>query len=296
MSETDGYVVRTSKIVDHGPDKDRWNLVILGDGYQANELTKYETDVQNFWTAFRTTPPFDELLDAINVHRVYVVSTERGADEPSDCKGGTGATKRTYFDATFCDTLLTVNASLTKSVAKTQVPDWRQVLVIVNSSRYGGSGDPHTNIATCSTDPRASHIAIHELGHSAFGLADEYDSNTSGSFGDNDHAPMAELPQPNVTLDTHATNKKTWKDLIAPTTPLPSDCHKGCKGSTCVPPATPPPPGVVGTYEGAYGSDCNIYRPFPDCYMRTLGSPFCPVCMDVIRQTLKSYLPLESIT
>ena len=32
----------------------------------------------------RTTPPFDELFCGINVHRIDVVSTESGADDPLD--------------------------------------------------------------------------------------------------------------------------------------------------------------------------------------------------------------------
>jgi len=102
MSASDGYIVGTSKIVDNGPDSSRWNLVIIGDGYRDSELTQYHTDVDNFLTKLRTTPPFDELFCGINVHRIDVVSTDSGADDPPDCAGGTGAAPRTYFDATFC--------------------------------------------------------------------------------------------------------------------------------------------------------------------------------------------------
>ena len=52
-----------------------------------------------FVTAFRATPPFDELSPAINVFRINVSSTDSGADDPVS-GGGTGATARTYFDAT----------------------------------------------------------------------------------------------------------------------------------------------------------------------------------------------------
>ena len=38
MSTSEGYVIGTTKLVDHGPDSARWNLVILGDDYQACEL------------------------------------------------------------------------------------------------------------------------------------------------------------------------------------------------------------------------------------------------------------------
>ena len=40
MSASDGYILGTTKIVDHGPDNTRWNLVIVGDGYRANEITQ----------------------------------------------------------------------------------------------------------------------------------------------------------------------------------------------------------------------------------------------------------------
>ncbi|ABB74525.1 von Willebrand factor type A domain-containing protein [Nitrosospira multiformis ATCC 25196] len=291
MSASDGYVVGTTKIVDHGSDSVRWNLVILGDGYRATELAQYHTDVQNFVTALRTTPPLDELFCGINVHRVDIVSNESGADDPG-CAGGTPTTANTYFDATFCsifagtplDRLLTVDAALALSVASAQVPLRHQVLCIVNSSKYGGSGGM---IATCSTHAQAAQIAIHEMGHSAFGLADEYGGNGAGT-------PAGEPSQPNVTRDTSRTTNK-WRDLIAPGTPMPSQCDPGCAASVCVPPAMPPAAGAVGTYEGAIYSDCDTYRPLPSCYMRDYA-PFCPVCAGVIRQTLQLFLPPESIT
>ncbi len=292
MSSADGYVVSTTKIVDHGPDNARWNLVIVGDGYRASELAQYHQDVLNFLTAFRSTPPFDELFCGINVYRIDVVSTDSGADDPTDCAGGTGATAKTYFDATYCsigpggvriERLLTIDSALAKSVASARVPLRHQVLCIVNASKYGGSGG---DVATCSTNAQANEIAIHEMGHSAFRLADEYGGNGTGT-------PAGEPPEPNVTRDTNrATNK--WRALIAPTTPMPSQCDSSCAASTCVPPATPPGAGAVGTYEGAIYSDCNTYRPLPSCYMRDYGS-FCPVCSGVIRQTLQPYLPAESI-
>src|SRR5688572_10899156 len=102
MSATVGYVVGTTKVVDHGSDSVRWNLVIIGDGYRASELTQYHKDVQNFLTILRTTPPFDELFCGINVHRIDVASTDSGADDPG-CDGVTAATtSNTYFDATYC--------------------------------------------------------------------------------------------------------------------------------------------------------------------------------------------------
>ena len=158
-------------MVDHGPDNARWNLVIVGDGYRASELTNYHTAVQNFITDLRNTPPYVELFCGINVYRIDVVSTDSGADDPG-CAGGPAVTANTYFDATFCtpfagsplDRLLSVDSALALSVATAQVPLRHQVLCIVNSTKYGGSGGA---VATCSVNAQASEIAIHEIGHSA---------------------------------------------------------------------------------------------------------------------------------
>lgn len=292
MTTADGSVGGVTKIVDHGADTPRWNLVIVGDGYRAGELAQYHTDAQAFVDAMRATPPFDELWCAVNVHRVDVTSTDSGADDPTTCAGGTGATPRTYFDTTFCsswgggnlDRLLTGIGATAQSVASAAVPDVDQILIIVNSSKYGGSGG-FNRPAVCSTHAQASEIAIHEIGHSAFGLADEYEDSGSATG-------MTEPMQPNVTVDPNrATNK--WRDLVLPETPMPSACNGTC--TTCTPPATAPGAGAVGAYEGGQYKRCDMYRPLPACYMRDY-SPFCPVCTRVIRQVLQPFAPPESIT
>ena len=76
MTTSDGSVVGVTKIVDNGPDNARWNLVIMGDGYQTGQLTQYHNDVQSFVTTLFATPPFDDLRTAINVYRVDVTSTD----------------------------------------------------------------------------------------------------------------------------------------------------------------------------------------------------------------------------
>ena len=62
---------------------------------------QFATDVQAFVDTLFATPPFDELQSAINVFRVDVSSTDSGADDPTACPGGTGATARTYSPPIF---------------------------------------------------------------------------------------------------------------------------------------------------------------------------------------------------
>jgi hypothetical protein len=288
MSAAEGHVTGTTQVVDHGPSSLRWNIVVLGDGYRDVEMPRYHSDVQDLINRLSSTPPFTELWRGTNVFRVDVVSLDSGADDPAGCpdEHGSGATARTYFDATFCGgsglfrRVLTVDYAWANAVAKAQVPAKHLALVLVNAPQvYGGSGWPPLHVAVASTHPLSATIAIHEIGHAICNLADEYEA--AGGV-----VPAGEPVEPNATRNPQATGK--WDDLIAPGTPLPTSCYSDCPG--CIPPAVPPAPGTVGTYEGAMYSHCGLYRPTEHCYMRDY-SAFCPVYSRVIRQTLAVYMP-----
>ena len=77
MSSSDGSVLGIATVVDHGDPALRWNLVLLGDGYQASELAKYASDVDAFVEKFKTTSPYDELFAGINVFRIDVTSMRK---------------------------------------------------------------------------------------------------------------------------------------------------------------------------------------------------------------------------
>ena len=59
MGTADGNVIGTTKIVDHGDPSQRWNLVILAEGYQAGELDQFHADVQTFVKTMYLTAPYD---------------------------------------------------------------------------------------------------------------------------------------------------------------------------------------------------------------------------------------------
>lgn len=276
-----------AEIVDHGPPSSRWNLVLLGDGYRAAELPRYAADARRVVTAVFRAAPFDALSPAINVYRVDVISTDSGADTPAAC-GGPGVRARAYLDASFCgdgqvDRLLVVDTGTALSVAGDQVPQWNAVLVLVNSTVYGGSGGA---VAVFSMAAGAEEIALHELGHSPFGLADEYEYYRGCASGETDrnHHPHLEPAEPNVTIDDDRARIK-WRDLVAATTPVPTTVNKDC--TRCDPRTAPPasvPADAVGAFEGAHYHHCGAYRPQFDCRMRALGLPFCAVCQRRIRK------------
>ena len=297
MSAADGSVAGTQKIVDHGADAQRYNIVILGDGYRAVEMAKYHADVQAFIDAFRETPPYDALWCGINVHRIDVASTDSGADDPVTCgdgSAGSGAVARTYFDSTFCSgnairRLLTCDSVSARNVALAHVPATHVVIVVVNSSLYGGSGG---QVATFSTAAGAYEIALHEMGHTAFGFADEYEYYVGCGSGETGHDVYTggEPVEPNVTRNTNRATLK-WRSVLTSTTdPLPTTANANC--AQCDPQPNPRAVDYVGAYEGARYMHCGCYRSSYNCRMRMLGEPFCGACQKAIRDALMPFLPV----
>lgn len=297
MGIRDGKVVGAVKIVDGGDPAERFNLVLVAEGYRESELGQFEADVDHFVNGFFQTKPFDAHRCSFNVWRLDVASDESGADDPTAC-GGTGATPRTFFDARFCNSgirrALTCDSTLVLNTVSAHVPVFHSAQVIVNSSVYGGTGGP-VGVASTATENLLGQlvdwreILIHEMGHSIFGLADEYfyyagcDVNEPAQ---NQHSSI-EPPQANVTVSPTAAGK--WSDLIN-TSPLPTSTNPNC--ATCPPDLNPAPASfVVGTYEGAHYTHCGAYRPSYNCKMRKLGEPFCPVCWREIHEYLMPFDP-----
>lgn len=289
MSTADGHVVGTTQIVDNGPVTDRWNLVLMSEGYTANLIgpdRQFTRDARSFVTTMFATPPFDRLQRAINVFRVDVVSDEAGAD--NRC-ANPATTVRTFFDAVQCSDgiarLLVVNNNTALAVASAQVPRFHMVIVIVNITAYGGSGGP---VAVFSLHSVANQIGLHEMGHTAFGLGDEYQALLGCEVpeGHEVHPPM-EPVEPNVTLDSQAGK---WRDLVASTTPLPTTRNPDC--TRCDTRPSPVPVGTIGAFEGAHYYHCGAYRPAYRCRMgERVEDTFCDVCQRVIERRLAPLLP-----
>jgi hypothetical protein len=279
MTTADGSVLGTTQVFGSAPRNRAFNVVLLAEGFTAAQQNGFNDACTAFVTAFRATPPFDELAPAINVFRVNVSSTDSGADDPA-AAGGTGATARTYFDATFGGNnirrLLVCNATTALQVAAAQVPEFTVVLVVVNSMIYGGSGG---SVGTYSLANGATEIAIHEMGHTAFGLADEYAYYAGGNETGHDHHPAGEPGEPNVTTNEDRNTLK-WRWAVAATTAIPTMSNPNCATVDGRP--SPVPAGTVGLFEGAHYYHCDAFRPEYSCKMQALGIRFCRVCRQVI--------------
>lgn len=292
MTSADGHVVGSTTVLDRGPSDNRFDIVVAGDGYREDELPLFRQRVDEFCGRLLDAAPFDVLRGLVNVHRLDVVSVESGADEPASCGDGTagsGAQARTFFDATYCGAgagnrrLLTVDTAAVLAAAGAAVPAYDLVFVQVNAMAYGGSGGA---VAVFSAHPDAAEIALHEMGHTAFGLADEYPAKAGCAQPDpaHDRHPGPEPDYPNVTLDPAVAK---WADLVTPGTALPTMTNPD--PSRCDQRPSPVAAGTVGAFEGADYHRAGVYRPEYDCRMRTLGAPFCAVCQREIRRQVLRY-------
>lgn len=73
-----GGIVDVRKLVDNGHPSKRYDIVILGDGFQAWELAKFDGAAKLLTQKLLAMPPFDSVAHLINVHAVRAFSTDSG--------------------------------------------------------------------------------------------------------------------------------------------------------------------------------------------------------------------------
>jgi len=241
----------------------RVNLLFMGDGYTGAQQTDYNHDVDEVIAYMQTFEPYLSYKNFLSYDRLFVASNQSGADKPAPCFNP-AVSRDTAFDGKYCtngiDRLVTVNASKILAAAAAS-PNWDEIVVIVNDSRYGGSGG---YFSTISTNEFAADVFVHEYGHTFTDLADEYDSPYPGYPACSDvNGPICDV---NVTDETNR-NAIKWSYLIEPSTPIPT-------------PETSLYDGVVGLFEGARYQEFNMYRSQNKCNMQSLGAAFCKVCQE----------------
>ena len=279
----DGNVLSVTKIQDNGSDTQRYNIVIMGDGYQTSEITTFENHAQAVVNAFNSQLAYGPCGGAVNFYRVNIESDDSGVDKPAACYA-TAINKDTYLDAHYCGggiqrCIWSSNISLVQTTATNATVNWHFVIVLVNDTENGGCAGG--NITFSSTGTNLEQIVMHELGHAIGGLGDEYEYGASSNT-----YTGSEPSKPNLTIQTNRANVK-WYDLILATTPVPTWNQPNC-ATISSPPVTWN--GIVGTYEGGNRHyTCGIYRPEPNCLMRTLNTDFCAVCTRRIQQVLMAF-------
>lgn len=235
--------VRT--IVSNGPTNNRYDVVILGDGYRATEQARFDSDCLTFSAALFLKEPYRTFGRYFNVHTVFRASNESGADQPDVVPP---IVRDTVYDATYnyggTDRCLYIrNTGLALADAALAPANEGRVLVMVNDSRYGGCA---STFAVSYNGASMNEVQIHEMGHSVGGLADEYWYTGWNYTG-------GEVGEPNATVNMLGTKWAQWL---------------GSNG--------------IGAFQGCRYNETGIYRPFDNCLMRSLGRPLCSVCAEAL--------------
>lgn len=235
------------------------HLAFIAEGYTKDEMATFIKDADTAVEAMFEHEPFKSMRDRFNIIAVEAPSAESGTSEPAK-----GIWKNTalhsHFDTFYSDRYLTTLhlKDLHNWLAGTP---YEHIIVLVNSSKYGGGGILNSYNLTSTHHLYYKPVVVHEFGHSFCGLADEY-------AYEQEDIPMyphdIEPWEPNTT--TKVDFAKKWQDML----------HQKDK--------------AIGLYEGAGYSLKGVYRAYPDCRMRTNQNPeFCKVCQRALIRLINFY-------
>lgn len=257
-------------VISNGPPSNRVDIVVVGDGYTAAQInTVYPQHVMELiqYKFQGGQQPFPRYAKFFNVHQVNVVSNQSGADQPplgifvdtalDASYWWDGATERLlYFNTTKAQNA--INAALAGSGIDIDIR-----YGIVNDTKYGGGGGSWAVYAGGNSS--ALEIALHEVGHSFGGLADEYFS--SGVY------TGPEPSQPNCTTSPTTGKWDRWLGYNDPTTNI----------------------GVINYYQGCGYYSNGIFRPSNNSKMRNLNRPFDAISREAfIAKIYNEVRPLDA--
>lgn len=148
------------------------HIAYVAEGYTEEEMPIFLQDAKEANDAIFAHEPFKSMKAKFNVVAVKSASQDSGTSEP-----GKGIWKKTalssHFDTFYSDRYLTTLhlKDLHDCLAGTP---YEHIIVLVNSTRYGGGGILNSyNLTTCH-QKWFKPVVVHEFGHSFAGLADEY--------------------------------------------------------------------------------------------------------------------------
>jgi len=301
----------------HGDPAVKVDLLILGDGYPAEDEPRFDADIERVLAALFSTEPFASRRRDFNVRSLFTPSELPGISRP---RAGVFrqtplGTRYGTFDSERY--VLTLDDRAWRDVAAAAPYD--TVLILVNERKYGGGGIFNLYATAAASSEFSGYLAVHEFGHSFAALADEY--YTSPVAYQEPAGEPLEPWEPNVTAETDRGRLK-WADLVEPDTPLPTPWDKETyeARSRAIQQrrrelreagaseeqlealfreeralftrmlGEEPWAGKVGAFEGAAYRPRGLYRSQADCIMFTRDEVgFCAVCRRAIERVIDLY-------
>ena len=302
-------------IRNNGDSAVKVDLLILGDGYTAQEAAKFESDARRLSDKLFVTSPFRERAQDFNVWALMVPSQESGISRPS-----AGAYKwsplGTRYDIFGSERYaLTLDNRALREIS--QYAPYEFIEILFNNETYGGGGIFGQFSTAAASNEWAEYLFIHEFGHHFAALADEY-YTSAVAYQSGEERP--EPWEPNVSA-LHDPTKLKWLKDVSAGTPLPTPWPKAQyekyqreyqKERAALRAANRPESEMtalfqrerkftndlfakaahgkeVGAFEGANYQASGYYRPQMQCIMFDRSEDFCRVCSDAIEQVIDLY-------
>jgi hypothetical protein len=273
-----------------GPPGTKRNIAVLGDGFTAAEQGDFDNWVRTkLIDGVFGHDYFSEDASAYNIYRVNLESVDSGVstrtyDEhgtPNDRSDDTVASETVrdtalgmIFNKSWAHCWLEYGPETDQRIQDALdkwVPDWNELLVVLNNPNYGGCGGGGRAHVPMGVD---WSVIAHEFGHGIGGFADEYSAGGDYTGG--------EMGWINLTTITDRATTK-WHQFVAPTTPLPTGIGPAANYSNGPRPAGWDSSQDAGLFEGGGTLSTGIYRPVENCRMNGNSPPFCPVCYTSIK-------------
>lgn len=249
------------------------DVVIMAEGYSRGDMQTFYRDAQKACDAIFSHSPFKENKNHFNVVAVASESTDSGVSIPRE-NVWKSTVVSSHFDTFYSDRYLTSSNVNDIHDLLAGIP-YEHIIILANTDTYGGGGIYNSFTLTTAHHSKFEPVVVHEFGHSFGGLADEY------AYTD---APSPLYPydvepwEQNITTLVDFESK--WSDMLPKGGTSPSKITEDNYSST----------ETLGVYEGAGYSMKGIYRPVPDCRMRTNeAEAFCPVCQRALQRLIDFY-------
>lgn len=303
-----------------GPSPDKVDLLVMGDGYTAAEMKKFELDARRLTQYLFSVSPFKERARDFNVWALAVPTAESGISRPSTGVHRASALGTRYDIFGSERYVLTLDNRALRDIA--QHAPYEFIEILVNNETYGGGGIFGQFSTAAAGNAWANYLFVHEFGHHFAGLADEYYTSPVAYAA---AGARMEPWEPNVTALRDSASIK-WKRHVKPGTPLPTPWPKlayeeasrayqkkraalraanrpesemnalfneDLKATHALFAGTPGRPlphrHSVGAFEGANYEASGYYRPTMQCLMFDRSEAFCPVCQDGITDIIDLY-------
>lgn len=296
------------------------DLLLLGDGYTAAEMDKFQRDARRLTDRLFSVSPFKERASDFNVWALAVPVPESGISRPSTGIHHAGATGARYDIFGSERYILTLDNRAFRDLA--QHAPYEFVEIMVNGQTYGGGGIFGQFSTAAADNDWADYVFVHEFGHHFAGLADEYYTSDVAYAAPDAH--RVEPWEPNVTALLDPERLK-WAARRSPAAPVPTPWPKAAfeeyergvqarrkalraqqrpeaemsalfreeQAHVDALFADQPQRDAVGAFEGANYAATGYYRPQMQCMMFTRADAFCDVCRHAIEDIIDLYVGPE---